>query len=174
MATLEIRLSRPDRTYSAGETVSGVVVLTSPTPVSHAGLHVRVAGVVTPILDPRTTGLFEALYSSLKPIEVMSNDIELFGPGKLPGGVPFPFEFPIEALPGRHLTETYHGVYVSVKYSVVAELSRGRMQQPITAGVELVVEVPVRLPDLRRPLFLPCPCPETSSIESSHLLCTSV
>jgi hypothetical protein len=143
MAELELKLSRPDRTYSAGETVSGVVVLSSPVPVVHNGLVVKISGVVIPTLDPRTTGLFEALYSSLKPIEIMSNSIELFGAGKLPGGVPFPFEFPIEALPGRHLTETYHGVYVTVKFSVTAELSRGRMQPLLTAAVELVVEVPV-------------------------------
>jgi hypothetical protein len=151
MAALEVRLSRPDRTYSAGETVAGVVVLNSAAPISHSGLVVRVSGVVIPTLDPRTTGIFEALYSSLKPIEVLSNTIELFGPGRIPGGVPFPFEFPIEALPGRHLTETYHGVYVTVKYTVVAELSRGRMQQPISAGVELIVEVPVSTAELLVP-----------------------
>ena len=123
--------------------MSGVVVLNAPAPVAHQGLVVRVSGVVYPTLDPRTTGLFEALYSSLKPIEIMNNTIELYGPGKLPNGISFPFEFPVEALPGKSLTETYHGVYVTVKYTVTAELNRGRMQQPLEHRVELIVEVPV-------------------------------
>lgn len=181
--TIEVRLSRPDRTYSAGETVSGVVILNSPAPVAHNGLIVKVSGVVYPTLDPRTTGLLEALYSSLKPIEILSNTVELFGPGKLPGGVGFPFEFPVEALPGKSLTETYHGVYVTVKYTVTAELSRGRMQPPLENRVELIVEVPVRrrvewtrggspcthpllrgaLHRRRRTCRTPCPCPLRSS-----------
>lgn len=141
--SLEIRLSRPDRTYRAGEKVSGVVVLNSASPVSHTGLTLQASGIVRPQLESKA-GLFDGFYSSIKPIEVLSTVIDMAAPGKLPGGVPLPFEFPVEAIPGRRLTETYHGVYVSVKYSVRAELARtGWGAGKLDAGVEFVVEVPV-------------------------------
>ena len=35
-------------------------------------------------------------------------------------------------------------MYVTVKYTVTAELNRGRMQQALENRVELIVEVPVR------------------------------
>lgn len=142
MTDLEIRLSRPDRTYRAGETVSGVVVLKSSAPVSHSGLTLRASGVVRPQLDPRTVGIFEAFYSSIKPIDILSTVIEMAPSGKLPAGVPLPFEFPVEAIAGRKLTETYHGVYVSVKYAVEAELVRGGFSKSLKAEVDFIVEVP--------------------------------
>lgn len=199
MATLEVQLSRVDRTYRPGvsntccrgtsnilapdgcgillggmcharlarnratatltpalhitchfdvlqDSVSGVVTLNATGgPVSHNGLTLRAVGVVRPQMDPRSMGVMEALYSSIKPIELLSSEIEMAPAGKLPGGIQLPFEFPLEALPGKSLTETYHGVYVKVRYTVSATLSRsGGLfgAKPLEAEAEFIVEVP--------------------------------
>jgi hypothetical protein len=114
--SLELRLSRPDRTYRLGEMVVGVVswAASSPTAVSSVTLHA--SGVVKPTLDPRSVGIFEALYSSLKPIDIMSATIDMVTPAAgsavgavaatLPREVALPFAFPVEASPGGTLTET--------------------------------------------------------------------
>lgn len=142
--SIEIRLSRPDRTYRAGETVSGVVFVHGSGPVSHSGLTLHASGVVRPQLESKA-GLFDGFYSSMKAMDVLSTSIDMSPPGKLPSGIALPFAFPVEPLPGRKLTETYHGVYVSVKYSVRAELKgvkAGWGTKALEAGVEFVVEVP--------------------------------
>jgi len=147
---LEIRLSRADKTYKAGEMVSGSLVYTGDSAVSHNGLRLRATGTVRPQLDPRTVGIFEALYSSIKPIEIMATTVEMQASGeRLPPHVALPFEFPIEALAGRNLTETYHGVYVSVKYAIEAECLRSSFFGNLKAEVEFVVEVPVSRGPLR-------------------------
>jgi hypothetical protein len=128
----------------AQEMVSGVVIVKSTSgPVSHSGLKLTAFGVVRPQLDPRTVGIFEAFYSSIKPIDILSNTIEMAPAGKLPANVQLPFEFPVEALAGRKLTETYHGVYVNVKYWIEADLVRGGFSKNVKAEVEFIVEVPV-------------------------------
>lgn len=89
--TLELRLSRPDKTYRVGEMVSGIVMYTGDAPLSHNGLKLRASGVVRPQLDPRTVGIFEALYSSIKPIEVLATVIDMQVRGqRLPVASPRP------------------------------------------------------------------------------------
>jgi hypothetical protein len=147
--TLEVRLGRVDKTYRPGDRVTGVVTLISPTPVAHSGLSVRAHGTVKPHADTRGGGGGGGggggfvTSSSARPIDLLDTTIEMAPGGKLPGGVPVPFEFTLEALPGRGLAETYHGVYVSVRYTVSASLARsGFMAKPLEAEVEFVAEVP--------------------------------
>lgn len=139
-ADLEVRVERVDRTYRPGERITGTVTLRGSGSVAHAGLLLRATGSVRPQTDSRA-----ASSSFIEPIILSDAVIEMAAAGKLPSGIPLPFEFTLEAVPGRTLTETYHGVYVSVKYSITATLARsGFMVKPLTASVEFVVEVPVR------------------------------
>lgn len=65
--------------------------------------------------------------------------------GTLPGGgiIELPFEFVLEPLSGMTLQETYHGVYVNVKYALTAVLLRtGFMAKPLDVELEFVAEVP--------------------------------
>jgi hypothetical protein len=136
--------------------VTGVVAWSSSSATNVSGIQLRASGVVKPTLDPRTVGIFEALYSSIKPIEIMSTVVDMVSSGKqLPKDVQLPFEFPVEAIAGRTLTETYHGVYVTVKYTVEVEMNTtgagllGFAKQ-YRSEVEFIVEVPVRtVPTLR-------------------------
>lgn len=139
---LDIRLGRVDRTYRPGDRVTGTVTIRGATaPVSHAGLTLRATGTVRPQVDARSLGVFD---SGTKPILLLDTAIDMAsGGGKLPPDVPLPFEFVLSPLPGRSLTETYHGVYVSVKYAVGVTLARsGFMAKPVEAEVEFNVEVP--------------------------------
>jgi hypothetical protein len=133
----------PSSSPALQETIAGVVTINSSGPVQHTGLHLRASGMVRPQADPRSMGVMESLYSSIKPIELMAQDIEMAPAGKLPGGIQLPFEFTLEPNAGRSLTETYHGVYVKVRYSVSAVLGKsGFMAKPVEAETDFTVEVP--------------------------------
>ena len=138
---LEVRVERVDRVYRPGERITGTGTLRGGGgSVAHAGLLLRATGSVRPQTDSRA-----ASSSFIEPIILSDAVIEMAAAGKLPAGIPLPFEFTLEAVPGRTLTETYHGVYVSVKYAITATLARsGFMVKPLTAVAEFVVEVPVR------------------------------
>jgi len=157
--TMEIRLGRVDKTYRPGESVSGVVLVSlagvSGT-VAHSGLTLRALGQVRPQSDgggaaaaaaAAAAGSGGAFSSSSLRQTLLDVSIEMLkrGSAPLPGGasLELPFEFALEAAPGRALAETYHGVYVSVRYSISAVLARtGFMTRPVEAEVEFVAEVP--------------------------------
>ena len=84
-----------------------------------------VEGSVTLQLSARSIGLFEAFYSSLKPVQLMSNEFEVCPSGKFAAGVTeIPFEFVLRPSPGEELFDTYHGVYVNVQYMITANMQR--------------------------------------------------
>lgn len=64
---------------------------------SHNGISIAASGLIKLQLSARSVGLFEAFYSSIKPLELLSHEAELVGPGRLsPGENRFPFEFGVE------------------------------------------------------------------------------
>lgn len=156
--SLEIRLGRVDKTYRPGESVSGVVRVNLAGlsgSVGHSGLVVRALGQVRPQSDggggggggsaAAASSSSASFSSSSLRQTLLDASIEMLPRGSLPGGgaIELPFEFALEPAPGRALAETYHGVYVSVRYSVSAVLTRtGFMTRPLEAEVEFVAEVP--------------------------------
>jgi hypothetical protein len=66
---MDIKLNRVDRVYKPGDSVAGVVVVTGP--LNFSGIVLTVEGTVTLQLSARSVGLFEAFYSSLKPLQLM-------------------------------------------------------------------------------------------------------
>jgi hypothetical protein len=160
--TMEIRLGRVDRTYRPGESVSGVLLVSLAGvsgSVAHSGLTLRALGQVRPQSDggggggaaaaaaaaSSYTSTSSPFSSSSLRQTLLDASIEMLPRGSLPGGgaIELPFSFVLEAAPGRALAETYHGVYVSVRYSVSAVLARtGFMTRPVEAEVEFVAEVP--------------------------------
>lgn len=107
------------------EKVTGVVVVTSKGSMSHSGIKLFVEGSVSLQLSARSIGLFEAFYSSLKPVSLLSQEIEVSAGGKLPDGVTeLPFEFVLRANAGEELFDTYHGVYVTIQYMITCDMQR--------------------------------------------------
>ncbi len=125
--------------------VSGAVVVTSKGSLSHNGIKLLIEGTVTLQLSARSIGLFEAFYSSLKPIQLVQMEIEVAPGGKLPNGVTeLPFEFTLKPINGEDLFDTYHGVYVNVQYIMTAHMTRGMMSKDLSKQREFVVELEVR------------------------------
>ncbi|ETO25717.1 hypothetical protein RFI_11421 [Reticulomyxa filosa] len=139
MVDVNIRLDHYDRCYYPNDTVSGVVVVSSDSRASHNGIKLSVEGVVNLRLSPRSVGLFEAFYSSLKPMEVMSYNIEVAPSGKLPkGDTELPFEFELKPKKNMKLHETYHGVYIDVQYVITVEMVRGFPNKNIKKSIEFI------------------------------------
>jgi hypothetical protein len=104
MAELIIQLSRVDRVYRPGERVAGTVTVrgAGAGAVAHSGLSLRATGSVRPLDSRAAAGAAEAA----RPIVLADVSIDMAGAGRLPPDVALPFEFILEALPGRTLTET--------------------------------------------------------------------
>lgn len=143
--SLDIKLTRVDKAYNPGEKVSGTVVVNIPDKggFSHKGIKLVVEGAVTLQLSARSIGLFEAFYSSLKPLQLLHYEIEVApSGGKVPQGITeIPFEFVLQPVKGQQLHDTYHGVYVNVQYTMNVEMNRGSFTKKLTKNKEFIVEL---------------------------------
>ena len=141
MATVDVRLKKASKVYREGELIRGVVVVTSKGEISHNGLSLTLEGSVNLQLSAKSVGVFEAFYNSLKPIQLINYTLELVKPGKFPNGTTeVPFEIPLKGKGGKQLYETYHGVFVSVMYSMRCDMKRSLLNRDIQKVVEFIVE----------------------------------
>ena len=141
MATLDVRLKKASKVYREGELIRGAVVITSKGDISHNGLSLTVEGSVNLQLSAKSVGVFEAFYNSLKPIQLINYTLELVKPGKFPNGTTeVPFELPLKGKGGKQLYETYHGVFVSVMYSMRCDMKRSLLNRDIQKVVEFIIE----------------------------------
>ena len=119
-------------------------MVTSKGTMSHNGISLHLDGEVTLQLSAKSVGVFEAFYNSLKPIKLMDYKIEVSKSGKLPDGVSeLPFEFKLDPLPDQSLFETYHGVFVTIGYTITCDITRGVFSKNIEKKMEFIMEVPV-------------------------------
>jgi len=131
-----------DKVYKPGDKVSGAIVVTSQGSMSHNGIKLVVEGKASLQLSARSIGLFEALYSSLKPVENVKLEIEISAGGKVPNGTTeFPFEFTLRPLKDQQLFETYHGVYVNVQYMLTVDMLRGVLSKNLRKEKEFFVHI---------------------------------
>lgn len=153
---VEISMNRIDRVYNPGEKIHGAVVLTSSSVSKHNGIKLLVEGQVTLQLSARSIGLFEAFYSSLKPVQLLTYEFEISPAGtKVPSGATeFPFEFTLAPCGDQPLYDTYHGVYVNIQYIITADVSRGMMSKNVKKTKEFIVETKAGVPaPLKQPPF---------------------
>lgn len=60
-----------------------------------------------------------------QPIQILSYQIELVKPGKIPPGhSEWNFEFPLRARNTKTLYESYHGVFINIQYILKSELKK--------------------------------------------------
>lgn len=70
--------------------------------LSHAGVTLVAQGTVKPQLSARSVGIFEAFYSSIKPVTLLHEEVEMVSGGKFPPGVTeLPFSFDVDAVDGQ-------------------------------------------------------------------------
>ena len=107
-------------------------------------------GTVSLHISPRTAGMFEAFYNSVKPHVMFSAETELAPAGKLPDGeVQLPFAFDLKPLKsGQPLIETYQGVFVNSTYTVTATISRALGKKASASAVMNVISPGQGMPSL--------------------------
>jgi vacuolar protein sorting-associated protein 26C len=109
--------------------------------MSHNGISITVEGSVALQLSARSVGLFEAFYSSLKPVELVKLTFEVAPAGKVPAGdTEFPFKFKLQPTATEPLYDTYHGVYINVQYVITCDMPRPMLAKNLKRAVEFVVE----------------------------------
>uniref|UniRef100_A0A7S1VAB5 Vacuolar protein sorting-associated protein 26C n=1 Tax=Sexangularia sp. CB-2014 TaxID=1486929 RepID=A0A7S1VAB5_9EUKA len=141
--TLDIQVSKPDRVYHPGSTISGIIIVNCKSSSSHSGLTLRLEGSVQLQVSAKSVGLFEAFYQSIKPVQLVLLTSTVAKSGKFPAGTTeVPFEFKLTPLPGQELYETYHGVFVNIHYSLSTELRRGAFSSDVQKELEIIVALP--------------------------------
>jgi hypothetical protein len=87
--------------------------------------------------------IFDVVMNSFKPIKLIDFVLDLAPAGKIPDGVTeIPFEFALNQATKTPLYETYHGVYLSIRYKIHAEMKMGLFSRDIKKFVEFVVHNP--------------------------------
>ncbi|XP_071959166.1 vacuolar protein sorting-associated protein 26C-like [Antedon mediterranea] len=141
MAALDVRLKKVNKVYHEGEVLAGVVVVDSKGELQHQGINLLIEGLVTLQLSSKSVGLFEAFYSSLKPITLLNYSLVVAKPGKLPSGrTEIPFEVPLKPKGNKALHETYHGVFVNIQYLIKTDIKRPLLAKDLTKTVEFIIE----------------------------------
>ncbi|XP_068126524.1 vacuolar protein sorting-associated protein 26C isoform X2 [Hyperolius riggenbachi] len=108
--------------------------------VQHQGINLTMEGSVNLQLSAKSVGVFEAFYNSVKPIQIMSNTIEMVKPGKVPSGkTEIPFEFPLIIKNNKTLFETYHGVFVNIQYTLRCDMKRSLLAKDLTKTCEFII-----------------------------------
>ena len=142
--SVEIKLSRMDRVYHPGQTLKGVAIVHGRgAPLQHEGILLTAEGSAALQLSAKSVGLFEAFYSSIKPVQLLSYSRELQPAGKLPAeATEFAFEFELKPVAGEKLHESYHGVFVNLQYVITVEVRRGMLAKNLKRSIEFIVEAP--------------------------------
>lgn len=141
-SSIEIKLKRNDRTYRPGEKVEGVIHVKAYKGWTHSGLIIVAEGTVHLSTTSRGIMALGSDYST-KQLQVMKFENEVAPTGRFADGTTeVPFEFALKPLPGQTLYESYHGVYISVIYSILVTCDRGMMKKSLRKDTEFIVEVP--------------------------------
>ncbi|XP_055338768.1 vacuolar protein sorting-associated protein 26C-like [Paramacrobiotus metropolitanus] len=140
--TLDLKLLRPNKTYRKGDLVTGIISVHSSSDTKHDGIAVALEGTLAMQMDNKNL-LLETFYSSLKPTQLAFSSLEMAKPGRLAAGTTeIPFELKLVQLVNKTLYETYHGVYITVQYTIKCEMKRSVLNRDIIKSLEFVVEVP--------------------------------
>jgi hypothetical protein len=87
--------------------------------------------------------IFDVVMNSFKPVKLLDFAIDLSPPAKIPDGVTeIPFEFDLNQATRTPLYESYHGVYLSVRYKIHAEMKMGLFSRDVKKFLEFVVHNP--------------------------------
>lgn len=145
---IEIKLAKFDRVYRPNSVVDGTAIVHAYKGWQHQGLRMLVEGKVYMNSTARGVGILDAMNSN-KPIVLFHEEVELVSAGKfVDGPTEVPFQFTVTTQSGQPLIESYHGVFVSVIYSICMTIDRGVMKKGLVKEMEFIVEIPsTRIPE---------------------------
>jgi hypothetical protein len=140
-SALDIKLKRPDRVYRSGEVVEGTVVVKAYKGWSHNGVVLVADGIIH--LSQATRGLSIGGNTATKQTPLFKVENEVAGAGSFADGVTeIPFEFVVQGAQGQVLLESYHGVYISIIYTITVTCDRGMMKKSLNKEIEFIIECP--------------------------------
>jgi hypothetical protein len=170
-SSIEVKLSRMDRVYRQKDRIEGTVIVNAFKGWTHTGINMVVEGMIHLNLAGR--GVSAAVDTVNKPIEILHIEKEVSPAGKFGEGVvEIPFDFAMKAVEGQNLIESYHGVYISILYTIVVTCERGFMQKALKKELEFIVEIPSSSAAIE-PLAVPFDIsPESLEKVSAHVLAT--
>ncbi|XP_071716471.1 uncharacterized protein [Rutidosis leptorrhynchoides] len=142
MTSVEIKLSRSNRTYRPNEPLDGKIITKSPTSISHRGINLIVNGSVNLQVRGGTAGLIESIYGVLKPIPIVKKSIQVKPSGKInPGTTEIPFSVILKnGGKDENFYETFHGSNVSIQYLLNVDVVRGYLHKSMSATVEFIIQ----------------------------------
>ena len=146
-SSLEILFKRADKVFRPNDVVEGSVVVHAKGGWAFKALTLHVDGHIHLSTSGRVglglgTDHQGVASSSGQSYALVKHDIELASSGKFAqGATEVPFDFVLTGRAGQVLLETYHGVYISVVYTVKATCERGMMKKVLQKEIEFTVEV---------------------------------
>lgn len=71
----------------------------------------------------------------------MSYSVEFKKSGRIPAGrTEVPFELPIKPKGSKKLLETYHGVFITIQYTVKCEVKKSMLNKDLVKVLEFMIE----------------------------------
>ncbi|KAG9132638.1 hypothetical protein Leryth_024591 [Lithospermum erythrorhizon] len=142
--SIEINLSRSNRTYHPNEALEGKIIAKVASSISHQGIKLKVKGSVHLQVRGGSAGVIESLYGVVRPIPILKKVFDVQPSGRIGSGmVEIPFSVRLRD-PGEDnvekMYETFHGGNISIQYFVTVDVVRGYLQKSLTATVEFIIE----------------------------------
>eukprot|EP01117_Protostelium_nocturnum_P004110 TRINITY_DN1539_c0_g1_i1.p1 TRINITY_DN1539_c0_g1~~TRINITY_DN1539_c0_g1_i1.p1 ORF type:complete len:306 (-),score=94.70 TRINITY_DN1539_c0_g1_i1:37-954(-) len=168
--SLDIRVKRVDRIYRPGENVSGVVIVSTASKLSHSGIRLVLEGVVNLKHSEHTSGILDSMNNAVKPFQNVFLTIDLVPPGKFEAGeTQLPFEFKLEAMTGQTLYETYNGVFISILYFLRADMPRPLLAKNLQKQIEFVVEIKNSVAPVHKPIAFTITPEELDNVKKTSI-----
>ena len=138
-SSIDIKVKRLDRVFRIGDSVEGTVTVHAKDGWSHKGVNLIAEGLVHLTSSGRGQGDINALG---KPLCIFRHDIEIASSGKFAdGSTEIPFDFILRGTEVQPLMESYHGVYISVIYSIQVGCDRNFLKKSLYREIEFIVEI---------------------------------
>ncbi|KAF5287330.1 hypothetical protein FQR65_LT02203 [Abscondita terminalis] len=148
--TLDIFLRKPDKVYHEGESLTGTIIIITPSDFKHDGINLTMEGTVNLQLSSKNVGIIEAFYNAVKPIQLINAYCEVSTAGRIPAGrTEIPFELPLKPSINRSLYETYHGVFINISYSFRCNVKRSFLSKDLQKSQQFFVQY---VPQPHKPL----------------------
>lgn len=141
MMSVEMKLSRSNRTYRPNEAVSGVIITKFPSSISHRGIHLTLNACVNLQVRGGSAGLIESLYGVLKPIPILKKSIEVQQSGKISAGTTqIPFSMILRDEGHNKFYQTFHGANITIQYLLNVDILRGYLHKSLSSTLEFIIE----------------------------------
>ncbi|MFS7936701.1 putative vacuolar protein sorting protein 26 related protein [Helianthus anomalus] len=140
--SVEIKLSRSNRTYRPNDPLRGNIITRLPSSISHRGILLTLNASVNLQVRGGSAGFIESIYGVLKPIRIVKKSIQVQPSGKISAGTTqIPFSIILnDGGKDDKFYETFHGENISIQYLLNVDVVRGYLHKSLSATVEFIVE----------------------------------